>query len=65
MALASLRWDQNRDVEETKGGMFIYNGRTDKFHEWEFRTGMRWESTKEENEEDNVHDNRGFAWNSL
>lgn len=48
MALASLRWDQNRDVDETKAGVFIYNGTPDKFHEWEFRTEMRWESTKEE-----------------
>ena len=46
MALASLRWDSRKDVEETKGGMYIYDGSTHNFHEWEFRTEVRWESTK-------------------
>ena len=48
MALASLRWDSSKDVEETKGGMYIYDGSTHNFHEWEFRTEVRWESTKVE-----------------
>ena len=28
--------------------MYIYNGSTHNFHEWEFRTEVRWESTKVE-----------------
>ena len=48
MALASLRWDSSKEVEETKGGMYIYDGSTHNFHEWEFRTEVRWESTKVE-----------------
>ena len=46
MAVASLRYDANKDVEETKGSVFIYDGTASRFHEWEFRTSMRWASTQ-------------------
>ena len=48
MALASLSWDSSKEVEETKGGVYIYDGSTHNFHEWEFRTEVRWQSTKVE-----------------
>ena len=46
MALASLRYDAGKDVTETKAGFFIYDGNPQTFHEWEFRVGIRWESTE-------------------
>ena len=48
MALASLRYSEHSVVEENRSGVFIYDGSAAKFHEWEFRTGMRWSSTKDE-----------------
>ena len=48
MALASLRYDANSSVQETKSGVFVYDGNAARFHEWEFRTSMRTRSSKEE-----------------
>ena len=48
MAVASLRFDAHRDVEETKGGVFIFDGAPSRFHEWEFRTRWRKNATKAE-----------------
>ena len=35
-------------IEESKQGLFIYDGSADRFHEWEFRVGIRWQATKAE-----------------
>ena len=51
MALASLKYDAAAGVEETKGGLFIYSGDAGRFHDWEFRTSIRWESTKDDEAE--------------
>jgi hypothetical protein len=48
MAIASLRFDANSAIQETKGGVFVYDGNASRFHEWEFRTTMRALSSKEE-----------------
>ena len=49
MVVASLRYEPlSRAVEETKGGVFVYDGSPERYHEWVFRTSMRWKSTKEE-----------------
>ena len=48
MAVASLRYDANMGIEATHGGLFVYDGTPARFHEWEFRTSMRWKSTKDE-----------------
>ena len=48
MALSSLRYDASSSVEETKGGIFVYDGTASRFHEWEFRTTLRIQSSKEE-----------------
>ena len=47
MALASLRYDANSSVQETKSGVFVYDGNAARFHEWEFKTSMRARSSKE------------------
>ena len=47
MAVASLRYDPASQVEETKGGVFVYDGTASRFHEWSFRSTMRWRSCKE------------------
>ena len=48
MALSSLRYDANSHIQETKGGVFVYDGTASRFHEWEFRTLMRSGSSKAE-----------------
>ena len=48
MAIASLRYDANSSVQETKSGVFVYDGNAAMFHEWEFRTSMRASSSKAE-----------------
>ena len=48
MALLSLRYDASSSVAETKGGIFVYDGTASRFHEWEFRTTLRIQSSKEE-----------------
>ena len=48
MAMASLRFDANTSVQETKNGAFIDDGNATRFHEWEFRTEMRCRSCKTE-----------------
>ena len=47
MALASLSYDASSSVEETKGGIFVYDGTASRFHEWEFRTRLRMLSAAE------------------
>ena len=46
MALNSLRYDSISNVVETKGGMFIYDGNANRFHEWEFIVNIRWKATE-------------------
>ena len=41
-----MRYDYTGTIEETKGGVFIYDGTPSMFHEWEFRTTVRWGSCK-------------------
>ena len=48
MAINSLRYDANSSIQETKSGVFVYDGTASRFHEWEFRTSMRARSSKEE-----------------
>ena len=48
MAVASLSYDASLAVEETKSGFFVYDGAPSRFHEWEFRAGIRYQSAKEE-----------------
>ena len=48
MAIASLRYDASAEVNESRSGVFIYDGSAAKYHEWSFRTGMRMSSQKEE-----------------
>ena len=48
MAVASLRYDATSNVDETRQGIFVYNGAATRFHEWEFRTRIRWSSSKDE-----------------
>ena len=38
MTLSSLKYDEKKLVDETRQGMFIYDGNASRFHEWEFRT---------------------------
>ena len=48
MAIASLRYDANSHIQETKGGVFVYDGCPSRYHEWAFRTSMRFRASKEE-----------------
>ena len=48
MAVAALRYDASSSVEETKGGIFIYDGTAARFHEWEFRSSIRIASCKDD-----------------
>ena len=48
MAVASLKYDPATQVEETRGGVFVFDGTASRFHEWSFRSTMRWRSCKEE-----------------
>ena len=54
MALSSLHanrtttpWGQEKNLE-TKSGVFPYSGLPSQFHEWEFRTLMKYDGTKDE-----------------
>ena len=44
MAVASLRYDAMQNVEESKTGLFIFDGTPSRYHEWEFRSKVRWAS---------------------
>ena len=44
MAVASLRYDAMKEVEESKTGLFIFDGSSSRYHEWEFRTSVKWAS---------------------
>ena len=48
MAIASLKYDMAAEVNESRSGVFIYDGGAAKYHEWSFRTSMRMSSQKEE-----------------
>ena len=49
MALRSLRYDpKGQSHDETKAGIFIYDGSPEKFHKWEFRAESRFLTEKEE-----------------
>ena len=46
MAVASLRFDHSINVEETRGGVFIYDGTPSRLNEWIFRATMRIKSAE-------------------
>ena len=46
MAGHSLRYDGATMSHETRGGAFVYDGTPGKFHEWEFRTMVKWQSSE-------------------
>ncbi len=48
MAASSLRYDGATMSHETRTGAFVYDGSPAKFHEWEFRTMVKWASSDEE-----------------
>ena len=48
MAGHSLRYDGATLTQETRNGTFIYDGTPSKFHEWEFRTMVKWQSSEEQ-----------------
>ena len=48
MAVASLRYDANMVIDQTQRGLFVYDGTPARFHEWEFRSDMRWDATNED-----------------
>ena len=39
---------QISDVDETRQGMFIYDGAPSRYNEWEFRTMLKWEAVKDD-----------------
>jgi len=48
MAASSLRYDGATMSHETRTGAFVYDGSPSKFHEWEFRMMVKWQSSDEE-----------------
>ena len=46
MAGQSLKYDGATMSQETRNGAFIYDGTPGKFHEWEFRTMVKWQSSE-------------------
>ena len=50
--VSSLRYyrDETYNAKDTftKAGAFIYGGSATEFHEWEFRTLIKWDGTKED-----------------
>ena len=48
MAGIDLRYDASSLTQETRNGTFIYDGTAAKFHEWEFRTMVKWQSSEEQ-----------------
>ena len=48
MALASLRFDAGKHLAETRQGFVIYNGAPSRFHEWEFRTRIKYDAVKDD-----------------
>ena len=48
MAVASLRYDPHSSVEETKGGVFIYDGTPSRLSEWIFRATMKIKAAKDD-----------------
>ena len=53
-ALGSLRYNKREEYNETRGGVLIHNGGSFGFHEWEFRTLMRWQAVSAKGEEEAV-----------
>ena len=51
MAVASLRYNANLVTGQTKSGSFVYDGTPARVHEWEFRSGLRWNAIGEEDKE--------------
>ena len=50
MALASLRFDNNREIEESRQGFVIYGGAPSRFHEWEFRTMLKFKAIADDDD---------------
>ena len=48
MALLTLRYNRSEELVETRGGITVFNGSPGLFHEWEFRTLMRWQAAKDD-----------------
>ena len=55
MALASLKYDNAPQIEETRQGIFIYDRDASRFHEWEFHTMMEINSVKKEDMNKNLN----------
>ena len=51
MALASLRFDVNKYIEESRQGFIIYDGRASGFEDWKFRTECRIEAIIDDDKE--------------
>ena len=50
MTLSSLKYEQEKYIDETRQGIFIYDGDASRFHEWEFRTMMEVNSLADKKE---------------
>ena len=48
MSLASLCSDAGKHLAETRQGYVIYNGAPSRFHEWEFRTRIKYDAVKDD-----------------
>ena len=46
--LKAKKSSANREYTETRQGLFVFGGAPVDFHEWEFRTMSKFQSTKEE-----------------
>ena len=51
MALASLRFDVNKHIEESRQGYIIYDGRASGFEDWKFRTECKIEAAHDDEKE--------------
>ena len=50
MAVSSLRYRADKGVEESSKGVIVYDGRPAEFFDWEFRTTLKYEILKTEND---------------
>ena len=50
MAVSSLRYRADKQVEESSKGVIVYDGRPAEFFDWEFRTTLKYEILKTEND---------------
>ena len=50
MAITALTYQHNFQYEGTRGGVPIYDGSAAGFTDWTFRTKVKWNSAKEDDE---------------